>query len=383
MKIRLLLLAAFTVMFASATGHAQFYSPDTEYHDRTQRHFAVELARVLAWRQNHQSSNSAKTSPLVAEVTYEVSTSPKEDTMWKIHWLDAHGASLRDFNVSYDGALPAKGMEFYHAIASQMGVSFPKPAKGTSKLIALYWQGADMAGPSRAESLRATFKLDAKDPSNAPKLAGLLTDAALPALGNGLSLDSLLLARAAAWLCIAESAAGPAEQNSAALWAPILFLSGRENDAFALCNDPSVRAQTPAASPAAKWWAEMLSHPTSREAFLYCADPANRSMAFPMLEYESRCQTLGPEMAATVQLLFPDNDSVAPWHDYAPLLELYSEIGGGRILDGAWAAFSRRSWIECIRSFTPEPWDFQGYKNTLDNAVSIPPLLLRLNPRFY
>jgi len=31
---------------------AQFYAPETEFHDRVQRFFPVEAARVLAWRAN-------------------------------------------------------------------------------------------------------------------------------------------------------------------------------------------------------------------------------------------------------------------------------------------------------------------------------------------
>jgi hypothetical protein len=77
------LLAAVLFLFAvNLPLRAQFYAPETDYHDVAQRHFVVELARVLAWREDQQGGK-------IAQVTYEVRSADDHTTSWKIHWLDA------------------------------------------------------------------------------------------------------------------------------------------------------------------------------------------------------------------------------------------------------------------------------------------------------
>ena len=40
-------------MLLSKASWGQFYAPETELHDRSQRLFPVEAVRVLTWRENH------------------------------------------------------------------------------------------------------------------------------------------------------------------------------------------------------------------------------------------------------------------------------------------------------------------------------------------
>jgi hypothetical protein len=87
MKSLRILLGIFSILLLAASGQAQFYAPETEYHDKAQRLFVVELARVLAWRENLQGGN-------FKEVTYSVAVNSNHVTTWNLHWLDARGKAL-------------------------------------------------------------------------------------------------------------------------------------------------------------------------------------------------------------------------------------------------------------------------------------------------
>ncbi len=330
---------------------AQVYAPDTEYHDRSQRRFAVEMARVEAWREKSTA----------AEITYEVTSAPGGKTEWKIHWLDAAGKPVRDFAISYDEKALVSGPAFYRGIsASFLGAPSSKRIS-EKELAGNFWAGAEMGGVSRMESVRAAFALKPADGAGAAKLAGLLLQAAAPSLGGGVSLDSTLLARSAAWLCVAESLLDKPPRQTDALWAPILFLSKRENAAKEIWEKAGVHPDT----AAAKWWGFLLSQPGSYAAFLSCAEPANRKFAMAMLAYESTVR--GEEMSVpdSVRLIFKNDASVAALHDYGPFFAHCTGVDGGNMADGAWPVYSREAWLQCLREFKPEPLDFQGYKDAL------------------
>jgi hypothetical protein len=53
--------------------NAQFYAPDTEYHDLCQRVFPVEAARVLAWL--HPDSD-------IVEIRHHGEVGPEQRTIW-------------------------------------------------------------------------------------------------------------------------------------------------------------------------------------------------------------------------------------------------------------------------------------------------------------
>lgn len=349
------------LLVSGPVARAQFYAPDTEYHDRAQRHFVVELARVIAWREN-QGAAAVK----IAEITDEVTLGPDRRTTWKIHWLSVDGKPLRDAEVSYPESALLGGPAWYRDVARQLGV---KPAAGhlnsadaSSKA---YWAGAEKLASSRADTLRAVFDLaPEKDPAG---FAGLLAHVALPSVGGGVSLDSVLLARSAAWLCVAEQSATSPGDAPDALWAPILFLSGRENAAA-----EAWEKSAPAAGTLAQGWAFLLSHPSSKDLFTFAGNPANRRWAVPLLVYQSRLYHLEEAAPDAIERLFTDEQSVAALHDYGPFLARETGVGGGRLLEGAFPALSRQAWLACLRQFKPEPLDFAGYTDALAKIKAEP-----------
>jgi hypothetical protein len=338
--------------------HAQFYAPDTECHDRAQRRFIVEFSRVLAWRQNQRAAG-----PKVAEVTFTVSSDAEHKTTWNLRWLDANGKTLREDAISYPEAALAAGPSWYRDAARQLlrsaGSSKPPSPLTEAALVESFWKGADSAEPSRADSLRQAFALaPEKEPA---RLAGLLAQAALPSVGYRVSLDGALLARAAAWLCLAEQSVKAPGPKLDALWAPILFLSGREF----LAADLWKKSPPPDSNSTAKWWGFMLSRPSSREVFAAAADPQYRRWALPMLTYESLLLDLGVLLDEPVARLFADEKALAPWHDYGPFLQLDTSISGDRLLAGQWPALSRSALAACLRQFKPGEADFHGYADAL------------------
>jgi len=78
----------------AVSARAQFYAPETEYHDPVQRMFPVEAARVLAWRANQLTNR-------IAEVSYTVSTSTNGTTAWRLSRLDKDGKPVK---VTYDSS---------------------------------------------------------------------------------------------------------------------------------------------------------------------------------------------------------------------------------------------------------------------------------------
>ncbi len=84
---------------------AQFYAPETRFHDIAQRHYVVELARVLAWRENQQQ-------PKIAEIAYTLASGTDGSTNWDVRCLDAQGSPVHEFNVSYPAGLLLDGPGF-------------------------------------------------------------------------------------------------------------------------------------------------------------------------------------------------------------------------------------------------------------------------------
>ncbi len=346
----------------------------------------------MAWRENASGHK-----PGIAEISCEIApVAENGQTAWKVHWLDGAGKPVRDFEVAYGGGVPAQGVDFYRSVARSMLGSAKGGGATAAELSKQWWAGAEMAGDSRAESLRAAFTLDPKPPENAPRLAGLLAHAALPSLGGAVSLDGVLLARAAAWLAVAEWQLKAGEKPTDALWAPILFLSGRENTAV----DGWKKSPATGETSAEKWWAFMLSRPRAAEVFAFAAQKANRKLAAPLLVYESRCLQLGGVLPRVLRALDPSGTSLKSLSDYGPYFQQensaepafqsvqvmpgawqrerllaqalgFTEEQGGT--GGAWPVVSRMDWIECMRKFQPEPLDFHGYTEALQKIKAVEP----------
>ncbi len=351
----LLAVGLLTFLVGASSVRAQFYAPDTEYHDRVQRHFVVELARVLAWR-----ANQGTTPPRIAAVTDEVSVSDDRRVTWKIRWLGADGQAVREAEVSYPESALTTGPAWYRDVARQLGCPAVAGAPDSEDdLIRYYWDGAESAEPSRAESLQIAFSLAPE--KDAARLAGLLVHATMPAIVSGVSLDSVLLARGAAWLCIAEAAVRKPDERLDALWAPVLFLARRENGASELWKKSST---APGSNPVAQGWGLLLAHPRSADAFAFAADPQNRRWAMPLFVYETDLYRLGELLSGVLAQRFRGDKSFATLHDYAPYLVSEAGVGGGH-LAGGMALLSRQAWVDCLRRFKPDTLDFQGYTDDL------------------
>ena len=373
MKFRQILLGIFSLLIFAATGQAQFYAPETEYHDKVQRLFVVELARILAWRENLQGTN-------FQEVTYSVTVSSNRVTTWNLHWLDAQGKPLRKAEVHYPESLLLEGPGFYRNVFKQVWAAAKwssPPNISEADLTQRYWAGADRAGMSREEGLMDMFNLAAPKPTNSeveygPALAGLMSHTSLPGLAGGVTLDAMMSSRAAAWLCLSEAMVEKPILSSDRNWAPILFLAGRQFAAFDLWTKSLPPGETPAnASQFYAWWDLFLRQTPARKAFVFAADPKHRLFAMPMLVYYARSQALGPALTEVVAPLYDDDrKTIYRLYNYAPYFALNTTIGGGRILEGAWPAISRAAWVKALRKYHPTTLDYTNYQPLLDGITN-------------
>ncbi|MGA9779252.1 MAG: hypothetical protein WBS33_13360 [Verrucomicrobiia bacterium] len=230
---------------------------------------------------------------------------------------------------------------------------------------------------SREEGLGAMFKLVDTKPNvpeeeYAPELAGMMSHTALPSLAGGVTVDAMLLSRAAAWLCLSEAMLGKAESPPDEEWAPILFMAGRENAAVALWGKSAGFHKNGKDVPQFySWWNFFLGKPSAKAVFLFATDPVHRPFAMPMLVYYARTQWLGETLSDAIYPLYHDEqDTIYRLHNYGPYFALHTGIGGGRILEGAWPALSRKAWVETLRKFPPTALDYTNYQPTLNNIVA-------------
>lgn len=354
---------------------AQFYAPETQFHDKVQRLFVVEAVRVLAWREN---LNGQKFS----EITYKLTTGysgTNRTTIWDLDLFAGNSNKpVKTIHVSYPEQLLSEGPGFYRNVFNQIwsqGKWTSLPGLTRDTLNTRYWQGADLNGLSREEGLRAAFNLPgtnshASEAEYAPKLAGLLTHVPLPSLCGGLTLDAMLLARGSAWLSLSETMLkdSPGNEN----WAPILFMAGRENAACQLWKK-SVRADLKMEGRAAlfEWWNFFVQRRHAREAFEFITDVRQRRFGMPMMTYYSRLEYLGSPLVEVLCPLYgSDGDkSLGRLYNYGGFLSASTDVGGGRILEGAWPAIFRTEWLKLLKDFPATSTDYTGYQDKLKNLT--------------
>jgi hypothetical protein len=350
----------------SSTILAQFHAPDTEYHDPIQRVFPIEAARVLVWL------NAIDRDPQVQELTYKVLTRPDQSTTWEIASLDADGKSLRSVKVAYPKSLLDSGAQFYREVFAQLwraglcdrGLSTTK----ADEIVENFWKGGDMAGLGREESLTNALRLTLNFPPtlagrNGATLAGLMLHGALPSLADQITLDCMVIARAAAWLAIAE-------QSSAAkldrLWAPVLFMSNRDQIASTLWQKES--ASTPGATVSERFWNLALRGASTREAYLFAAERKNLTHGLALLSYDLHVNQSRKLLGDLFVQLCQSQAELVRAHNYAPLMATHTTVGGGHVMDGAWAFYSRVACAEVFRSFPTNTPDLYLLGKTLDVA---------------
>jgi len=168
-------------------------------------------------------------------------------TAWAPGWREATtcGPSPSSCRKSCPG--------FYREVMRQLGTAGWGESKplAAPEAIAAFWRGAQLAEPSREESLKRAFLLAATPNHQArepwmPQLAGLLVHAALPRFGAEVSLDNVMVARGSAWLALTERACA---QELPDLWVPPLFLAGREQAAAAVWNRAGTNRPVPGHGP--------------------------------------------------------------------------------------------------------------------------------------
>lgn len=340
-----------------AVANAQFYAPDTQYHDISQRTFVVEAARVLAWY--HCLTGNSQ----IAEITFEqVTTAAAHDTEWKVRWTDASGKLLRERQIQYPESQLLEGPDFYRKIFNQIadgdwGISTAPPDNASSA----FWQGADLAGLSRLEAIAAAHRTitDKKisRPADAARIAGILTQGSTSILGTQVTLDSLLLSRAAAWLCISELMS---REEFDAQWMPILFLAGRENAARAKW------ATLPKRNPdkrgaAERLWATMMGKPTPHDFFAFVGKPANRSVAMPVFAYLNRMGAIwNDEIASAIPKVY-DEAFASRLFDYMPSIASRGGVASGHLASEA-PGYFLAAWEKAMADYTPLDREDTSYR---------------------
>ncbi|MGB8354319.1 MAG: hypothetical protein WCD79_10555 [Chthoniobacteraceae bacterium] len=357
-------LLALMMLFAPGVLRAQSYAPETHFHDTVQRHFVVELARVLAWRENQKGGR-------VAEVTYALECGADGTSKWDVKWLDASGRTVGQVAVSYLAASLVTGPAFYREVFRQMtmGGMQISPTLTSQQVMEAYWKGAELAGYSRVAGLRAAFDLAPVKPKTAesdyaPKLAGLLPHASLPVLSGGYTMDPVVLARGAAWLAVSEAMAKDRSMQAGAgldaLWAPILFLAGRENAAGALWKSAAVKPGAMAAC-----WDYLFTRPKTPDAFVFFAKAENRRFMMPVMNAYCRRAENPVDFEKMLPPVFDGPANMASLlYDHFPCIMRYATVSTGHMFSEG-APFAWQDWIDCLRKFEPTALDFTGYKSAL------------------
>jgi thiol-disulfide isomerase/thioredoxin len=358
MHLRSFLPLVFASIALGARG--QFYAPETEYHDNAQRVFPVEAARVLAWVQN-------KAGAAIASVDYTLETTADHESVWKLRWLDATGKVLREKIVRYPDSSLTSGAGYFRDVVAQIQGDDWKPKSASPDNASVtFWQGAEAAGLSRLEGLKAASNL-LKDkpamgrPADCARMAGILTHTTLPRFGNPVTIDGVLLARAATWLTLAE---GMSREKFDAAWASILALTWREKAAMALWTASPKKAPEKM-SAAERFWNHLFSQPSAKDMYLFAARSANRSFAMPMMIYPSAMEVAWTETTIDVA-----SDIVGPallprLHEYLPMLVMRGGVAGGHFGSKAPRQFFQ-AYERFLREFEPAPLDFTGYRQVLE-----------------
>jgi hypothetical protein len=355
-----LLLFLTLVASSSRNALAQFYAPPTDYHDAVQRVFPVEAARILAARENAAVANK------FAEIRWNVASTTNQ-TQWDIAWLNANGATSRLARVSYSAATLLDGPGFYREVFKQLWTNGWSPVTRLtdSAAMAMFWKGAEQTAPSREVSLVAALKIapPAASPTNvqdSAQLAGLLAHASLPSIVGRLSIDSVLLARSAAWVALLEQSS---DSQLPRAWTPILFQAGRETTARELWRTTPSNTQ-PDSKTVAGVWDLWLGKPNTRDVFLRAVEAPHQAMTIALLAYHTQVAGSGNLLAELIEPLVGE-DNLPDLHNYAPFIAVRTGVGGGHIMDGMWPYFQRMAWVELLSKIPATDKEFSRHRDLL------------------
>ncbi|AWI09845.1 hypothetical protein CKA38_11825 [Ereboglobus luteus] len=356
----LAILAAFVIASASDV-RAQSYAPETFFHDPVQRVFPVELARVLAWRENIAANAD------ITEIKYSVNCASGGSAEWTFRWLDARGETWREAQIRYEAPLLRSGAQFYREVTRQFLQArwAPFESAQTGEIENAFWEGQDCLGMSRLATVRAAKAEESAlhrtgDAAAAARQGGHLLVCALPGMTRMITLDSTLAARGAAWFALAQSAVG-SEAGAERPWASVLWLARRQNQArevwhghgaggkttqpAAVSTDEAVENQS--ANVAIDWWRFIFSPHTPREARLQAGRIDSPAWGVAML-YSSVPETSDVLSFARCLKLVADIEYEAA-HDYVAEIQERA-IWRFNWDTLAWFHSARREWLAALRS---------------------------------
>lgn len=350
------------LVLLTAALHAQFYAPEPDFHDRAQRNFPVEAARVLAALQNSRGAD-------IAEITYKLETADNQDVVWQLQWLDAKKKPLREKTVRYPQSLLTTGLKYFREVFEQVAADVTLP-KGEGKgFDAEFWEGAKLAGVSRLEALGAAGKLIVtgarldKAPE-AARLAGTLAHGALPSLASPQTLDALMLSRAAAWLCVAEHIDGTTDD---AAWTPILFLAGREHAARTTWDSAPAPAGVDREA-AGRFWKLILHTPSTIDCFLFAAQKSNHQFAMPAMIFPAEFDKAWMNLLVEVADEVVGKESAPQFYEYGPNVGIRGGVAGGQWAERMPGA-AMKAWLDALSAFRPISHDFTGYQPVLKETI--------------
>ncbi len=298
-----------------------------------------------------------------------------EATIWHIEWLNATGKTVKSAQVEYPLASLKQGADFYRQAFRQLwAVGWKKPGPSdATEIETAFWRGADEARVAREESLLRAYELQTNVATNAderwiPELAGLLTHSALPGIAGRLSLDSLLVARGAAWLALAEQSTSNCSFRP---WAAIVFLAGREQAASETWAKDSTEGTV--SNDLRGGWKLWLSRPTSKQTYSFAIRSQCWPLAMAMLAYDAQAYNNGGLVSEAIEPLAGTKLRLLELHDYAPFFALKTSIGGGRLTEGMWPVRQRQAWLYLLTHVpinAAESSNFSGMLEMVTNALT-------------
>src|SRR5262249_53077724 len=114
----------------------------------------------------------------------------------------------------------------------------------------------------------------------------------------------------------------------------------------------------------------LLQRSRARQAFLHSADPTNQLFTMPLMVYYARLAGLGGTISEVLEPMFESRGTaLLRLYDYGPFLAWETDIGGGRILEGAWPALARAAWAKTVAVLPSASLDFLETTN-LASGVS-------------
>ncbi|MGV3659345.1 MAG: hypothetical protein ACO1TE_04150 [Prosthecobacter sp.] len=350
----------FLLCLLAAPVYGQFYVTTTPLHDSCQRFFPVEAARVLAWCVNQKGGR-------ITKITWQVDSALFGASEWKISFLDAGDKVLHAAVVKYEDAGLRTGAAWYREIARTLASALPplgiSPDMGADS--ARFWRASEAAGDSRMSTVARTLRWlednDVTTAGHAAQLAGFLTHAVLPSMSGMVTLDAMLMARGAAWLCVAEQAAG---RTADAEWCPLLFMAGREQQAAQVW--PKDAQHGPEAPLALQWWHQVLTKPLAKDAFIFAGDSARITLALPFLARFARIEQSCGDSLLQILGHRGGEDAMRHLHDYGPLLVDTAGVGGGHFAAMA-PTHARKEWLSTLQlaAGAGDP----GLLNVVDAAI--------------